>query len=114
MATPIKDTPVLTGEDARKFEESLRNPKPVSREDVERARRVFDSVQVVGPGYQRTDVFTLVHEGQASLTWPDNMSPQSLADFNDWLDLCKRKINRTCAKKWAAPVADESTGDTTP
>lgn len=47
MATPIKDTPVLTGEDARKFEESLRNPKPVSREDVERARREFDSVQVV-------------------------------------------------------------------
>ena len=113
MATPIKDTPILTGSDARKFEESLRNPKPVSREDVERARRAFDSVQVVGPGYQRMDIFTLVHEGQASLTWPDAMSPQSLADFNDWLDLCKRKINRTVAKKWVDEIAPETSEDKT-
>ena len=32
MAQPIKETPILTGEDARRFEQRMREHKPVSQE----------------------------------------------------------------------------------
>jgi hypothetical protein len=47
MARPIKETPVLTGDDARRFEEAIQknNSQRVSRESYERALKVFDSVK---------------------------------------------------------------------
>lgn len=41
------------------------------------------------PPYLQHDRF-----GDSQLTWPDRMSEGELEDFNAWLDLCKRKINR--------------------
>lgn len=38
MARPIKETPVLTGKDARRFEERLKSVKPVSKEEINRIK----------------------------------------------------------------------------
>jgi hypothetical protein len=40
MARPIKETPVLRGEDARRFMERIENPPKVSLEEVRRAQAV--------------------------------------------------------------------------
>lgn len=47
MARPIKETPVLTGRDARRFDEAIKNNenKKVSREHYERAAKTFHSVK---------------------------------------------------------------------
>jgi hypothetical protein len=39
MATPIKDTPILRGKDAKRFMEAANNPKKVSKEELERIRK---------------------------------------------------------------------------
>jgi len=45
----------------------------------------------------RSDVFSLT-EGTVSLSWPKTLSPESFQDFSDWLDLLKRKIERTVTR----------------
>jgi len=49
MATPIKDTPVLTGKDARRFEAWMKENegKKVSPEELERMRSIYRRVQAV-------------------------------------------------------------------
>jgi hypothetical protein len=42
MACPIKETPVLYGEDARRFEERMKHPKPVSQEKIERMNKAYE------------------------------------------------------------------------
>lgn len=39
MARPIKETPVLYGEDARRFEELMKHPRKVSQEELERRKK---------------------------------------------------------------------------
>lgn len=41
MVRPIKETPELTGKDAVRFETLISNPKPVSKEEKERARKAY-------------------------------------------------------------------------
>jgi hypothetical protein len=41
MARPIADTPILRGEDARRFDEAMKNLKPVSAEERERIERNY-------------------------------------------------------------------------
>lgn len=45
MARPIKDTPIISGEDARRLTESMENVKPVSKERMEEISsiRSFDT-----------------------------------------------------------------------
>ncbi len=45
-----------------------------------------------------TEVFTLT-EGDVVLQWPSEMSPESYADFKDWLDLIARKAERASQVK---------------
>lgn len=54
MATPIRDTPVLYGEDARRFIENMNNPKKIAperlkemRENYERMKRCFVETEKV-------------------------------------------------------------------
>lgn len=49
MARPIKETPVLKGDDARRFEKAMQESglRKVSRENYERAMSTFQSVKVV-------------------------------------------------------------------
>ncbi|GHT39318.1 hypothetical protein FACS189437_02350 [Bacteroidia bacterium] len=42
MARPIKETPVLTGKDAKRFREAMENIKPISREEREEQRRSYE------------------------------------------------------------------------
>ena len=42
MARPIKETPILYGEDARRFENELNNVQPLSKEEKERIRTHCD------------------------------------------------------------------------
>jgi hypothetical protein len=44
MARPIKETPVLRGEDARRFTERISNPPKVSLEEVRRAQAIYRAV----------------------------------------------------------------------
>lgn len=44
------------------------------------------------PGF-RSETFD-ADEGEIRITWPANLSPQSVDDMNDWLELLKRRIAR--------------------
>ena len=39
MARPIKETPTIYGEDARRFAQAMEHPRTVSVEDVRRLKR---------------------------------------------------------------------------
>jgi hypothetical protein len=45
MARPIKDTPIVSGKDAVRFAERMANPKRVSKEEIERARTLYEAVK---------------------------------------------------------------------
>ncbi len=47
MARPIKETPELYGEDAKRFETLISHPKPVSKEERERAKRAYEIMQSI-------------------------------------------------------------------
>ena len=42
MARPIRETPILYGEEARKFETRMMNPEPVSQEWLESMKRDYE------------------------------------------------------------------------
>jgi hypothetical protein len=42
MAQPIKETPVLYGKDARRFEERMSNLKPLSEEERKRMKMHYE------------------------------------------------------------------------
>lgn len=42
MARPIKETPILFGEEARRFEERMKNVKPLSKERIAEIRRDYE------------------------------------------------------------------------
>ena len=42
MARPIKETPMLFGEEAKKFEMRMLNPEPVTEERKTRIRKDYD------------------------------------------------------------------------
>lgn len=44
MARPIKETPILFGSDARRFEERMQNPPKVSSEKRAQIRQSYDTV----------------------------------------------------------------------
>ena len=47
MARPIKETPVLTGKDARVFEEKINNPREVSQEEIEAACESYEKIKSI-------------------------------------------------------------------
>lgn len=51
MALPIKETPILTGEDARRFlERQMIPPTDEERKDFERSRKVYERMKAAGMG----------------------------------------------------------------
>lgn len=42
MARPIKETPILYGEEARRFELQMQHPKQLSPERIERMHRDYE------------------------------------------------------------------------
>ena len=48
MARPIKETPILYGEEARKFEMRMLNPTPVSQESKEQIMRDYEFLRGKG------------------------------------------------------------------
>ena len=49
MARPIKETPTLYGEDARRFAYAVEHPKPISSEKVKRAMEIYLAVNAKYP-----------------------------------------------------------------
>jgi hypothetical protein len=47
MALPIRETPILHGEDAKRFAENARTAasRPVTREDYDRARKSYEEMK---------------------------------------------------------------------
>lgn len=45
MARPIKETPILFGDDAKRFEQRMQNPPKVSAEKREEIRRSYETVR---------------------------------------------------------------------
>lgn len=41
MARPIKETPILFGDDARRFEARMKNPPKITKEEREERRRSY-------------------------------------------------------------------------
>ena len=44
MARPIKETPILFGDDARRFEERMKNPPKISDERKAEMKKAFDTL----------------------------------------------------------------------
>lgn len=44
MARPIKETPILFGEDARRFEERMNQKRTVPQEEIDRIKKSYDIV----------------------------------------------------------------------
>lgn len=40
MARPIRETPILFGEDVRRFEEQMKHPRKISKEERERRKKI--------------------------------------------------------------------------
>ncbi len=51
MATPIKETPILTGEDARRFIQRMENVKPVSKEELDRMKKNYEFMRGIADFY---------------------------------------------------------------
>lgn len=49
MARPIKETPTLYGEDARRFAYAVEHPTPVSMEEVLHAKAIYEAVMAKNP-----------------------------------------------------------------
>ena len=47
MARPIKDTPVVTGKDAKRFAEKMARLKPESKEEREAAKKVYEKFKAI-------------------------------------------------------------------
>lgn len=45
MASPIEDTPILKGKDARRFEKAIENVVPLPKERVEEILNTFNEVK---------------------------------------------------------------------
>lgn len=44
MARPIKETPILYGEDARRFEERMKHPRKETKEQREERIRAYEKI----------------------------------------------------------------------
>lgn len=42
MARPIRETPILFGEDARKFEKRMKNPPQITTEEKKRIMKAYE------------------------------------------------------------------------
>jgi hypothetical protein len=42
MARPIAETPIITGDDARRFDEAMANLKPASRKEIKAQKKDYD------------------------------------------------------------------------
>ena len=47
MARPIKETPVITGKDAKRFAEIMALLKPESKEEKDAAKRVYEKFKAI-------------------------------------------------------------------
>lgn len=47
MARPIKETPLLYGEDARRFVQSLKNVKPASEQEKKRVKEAYEKLKEI-------------------------------------------------------------------
>lgn len=47
MVRPIKETPVLTGKDAKRFAEKMAHLKPESKEEKEAAKKVYEKFKAI-------------------------------------------------------------------
>jgi hypothetical protein len=47
MARPIKETPVISGEDARRFRETMKNAKPVSKERLAEIHAAYEYMKSI-------------------------------------------------------------------
>lgn len=47
MARPIKETPVITGKDAKRFAEKMAHLKPESNEEKEAAKKVYEKFKAI-------------------------------------------------------------------
>lgn len=52
MARPVRETPILSGEDARRFEERMKNPRKVSKEELERVRKNYELVMKAATNFK--------------------------------------------------------------
>lgn len=47
MAQPIKETPIITGKDAKRFTQKMANLKPESKEEKEAAKKVYEKFKAI-------------------------------------------------------------------
>lgn len=50
MARPIRETPTLFGEDARQFEERMKHPRKISKEERERRTKNYEYIKSIFVG----------------------------------------------------------------
>jgi hypothetical protein len=71
-------------------------PSKDDKQHSHEARHTTSTPPQQKPG-MNNEVFALA-EGEVTLQWPTNMSPESYEDFKEWLNLLAKKIKRTVDK----------------
>ena len=52
MSRPIKETPILFGNDARRFEEQMKNPRKLTKEERGRRKRNYELVMKAATNFK--------------------------------------------------------------
>ena len=52
MARPIRETPILHGEDARRFEERMKHPRKVSEAERQRVKKNYELVMKAATNFK--------------------------------------------------------------
>lgn len=52
MARPIRETPILHGEDARRFEERMKHPRKVSDAERQRVKKNYELVMKAATNFK--------------------------------------------------------------
>lgn len=45
MARPIKETPILFGDDARRFKQQMQHVRPYSKDEIEKIRQGYEFIK---------------------------------------------------------------------
>lgn len=52
MARPIRETPILFGDDARRFEELMKKPRQLTTEERERRKKNYELVMKAATNFE--------------------------------------------------------------
>ena len=81
MARPIKETPILFGEDAKRFPASMQNVKPASQQEKQRVKAAYEKLKKNSNVYDVTSLMRLIKIEDTENIKPFNCGNDDLNGF---------------------------------